>query len=115
MSASAVTQSPAESRFSLGLSQVWVRFLVAIVGLILAFSAALFSTVARESGNVWTTVILASAALMLATMVGLTTVPYLARRVVAARVRDAMDYQRASCSRGGAWRELGALARTKRL
>ena len=77
----------------LGLSQVWVRFLVAIIGLMLAFAAALFSTVARESGSVWTTVILASAALLLATMVGLTTVPYLARRVVAARVRDAMDYE----------------------
>ncbi|HWZ83845.1 MAG TPA: DUF58 domain-containing protein [Terriglobales bacterium] len=77
----------------LGISQVWVRFLVAIVGLMLAFAAALFSTVARESGNVWTTVILASAALLLAVMVGLTTVPYLARRVVAARLRDAMDYE----------------------
>lgn len=77
----------------IGISQVWVRFLVAIFGLVLAFAAALFSTVARESGSVWTTVILASAALLLATMVGLTTVPYLARRVVAARVRDAMDYE----------------------
>ena len=76
----------------LGLSQVWVRFLVAILGLMLAFSAALFSTVSSESGNIWATVILASAALLLATFVGLTTVPYLARRVVAARVRDAMDY-----------------------
>jgi uncharacterized protein (DUF58 family) len=75
------------------LSQVWVRFLVAIVGLMMAFGAALFSTVSRESGNVWTTIILASAALLLATVVGLTTVPYLARRVVAARVRDAMDYE----------------------
>src|ERR1700704_3747249 len=93
LSASAVNHPSGASRFSFGLSQVWVRFLVAIVGLILAFSAALFSTVARESGNVWTTVILASAALLLATMVGLTTVPYLARRVVAARVRDAMDYE----------------------
>lgn len=85
--------SSALSLHQLGLSQVWVRFLVAIVGLLLAFAAALFSTVARESGNVWTTVILASAALLLATMVGLATVPYLARRVVAGRVRDAMDYE----------------------
>ena len=77
----------------IGLSQVWVRFLVAIVGLVLAFGAALFSTVSRESGSIWTTIILASAALLLATMVGLTTVPYLARQVVAARVRDAMDYE----------------------
>jgi uncharacterized protein (DUF58 family) len=76
----------------IGLSQVWVRFLVAIVGLILAFGAALFSTVSRESGNIWATIILASTALLLATLVGLTTVPYLARQVVAARVRDAMDY-----------------------
>jgi hypothetical protein len=76
----------------LGLSNVWVRFLLAIVGLAMAFATALFSTVARESGSVWGTVILASAALLLATFVGLTTVPYLARRVVATRMREAMDY-----------------------
>jgi uncharacterized protein (DUF58 family) len=76
----------------LGLSQVWVRFLLAIVGLMLAFGAALFSTVSREAGNFWGTLILASVALLLATFVGLTTVPYLARRVVASRVREAMDY-----------------------
>jgi len=69
-----------------------VRFLLAIVGLTLAFATALFSTVARESGSVWGTIVLASAALLLATFVGLTTVPYLARRVVASRVREAMDY-----------------------
>ena len=74
------------------LSHVWVRFLVAIAGLVLAFGAALFSTVSREAGSVWGTIVLASAALLLATFVGLTTVPYLARRVVAARVREAMDY-----------------------
>ena len=84
------TPPPRFLRF--GLSPVWVRFLVAIFGLMLAFGAALFSTVSRESGNVWGTIILASAALLLATFVGLTTVPYLARRVVAARVREAMDY-----------------------
>ena len=73
-----VSQPAAPSRFSwLGLSQVWVRFLLAIVGLTLAFAAALFSTVSREAGSVWGTVILASAALLLATFVGLTTVPYL--------------------------------------
>jgi len=69
-----------------------VRFLLAIVGLTLAFAAALFSTVSREAGSVWGTIILASAALLLATFVGLTTVPYLAHRVVASRVREAMDY-----------------------
>ena len=86
-------QPAATPRFPrLGLSQVWVRFLLAIVGLMLAFGTALFSTVAREAGNIWGTIILASAALLLATFVGLTTVPYLARRVVATRVREAMDY-----------------------
>jgi uncharacterized protein (DUF58 family) len=84
--------SMASSFLRLGLSQVWVRFLLAIVGLALAFGTALFSTVARESGNVWGTIILSSAALLLAVFVGLTTVPYLARRVVASRVREAMDY-----------------------
>jgi uncharacterized protein (DUF58 family) len=86
-------QPRATPRFPrLGLSQVWVRFLLALVGLMLAFGTALFSTVAREAGNIWGTIILASAALLLATFVGLTTVPYLARRVVATRVREAMDY-----------------------
>jgi len=86
------SQAATAPRPWLGLSQVWVRFLLAIVGLMLAFAAALFSTVAREAGNIWGTIILASAALLLATFVGLTTVPYLARRVVATRVREAMDY-----------------------
>jgi len=76
-----------------GLPEVWERFLLAIFGLVLAFGAALFSTVSSESGSIWSTIILASAALLLATLVGLTTVPYLARRVVAARVREAMDYE----------------------
>jgi uncharacterized protein (DUF58 family) len=84
----AVTPHP----LRLGLSQVWVRFLLAIAGLALAFGAALFSTILGESGNLWGTIILASAALLLATFVGLTTVPYLARRVVTSRVREAMDY-----------------------
>ncbi len=69
-----------------------MRFLLAIFGLSLAFAAALFSTILGESGNLWGTIILASAALLLATFVGLTTVPYLARQVVASRVREAMDY-----------------------
>ena len=66
--------------------------MLALLGLVLAFAAALFSTVARESGSLWTTVILASIALVLAVVVGLTTVPYLARRVAGGRVRDAFNY-----------------------
>jgi uncharacterized protein (DUF58 family) len=95
-----VTTDPSErhqpwslARFlHLHMSEVWVRFLLAIAGLILAFAAALFSTVSRESGDLWATFVLASAALLLATIVGLTTVPYLARRVAMTRVRDAFDY-----------------------
>jgi len=81
------------SRFlHLDIPEVWVRFLLAIVGLTLAFGAALFSTVSRESGNLWATLVLASAALLLAVIVGLTTVPHLARRVAGAGLRDAFDY-----------------------
>jgi uncharacterized protein (DUF58 family) len=74
-------------------SDLWLKFLLALVGLALAFAAALFSTVSRESGNVWATLILASAALILATLVGLTTVPHLARRVAVKRLSDAVDYE----------------------
>jgi uncharacterized protein (DUF58 family) len=74
-------------------ADLWLKFLLALVGLALAFAAALFSTVSRESGNVWATLVLASAALILATLVGLTTVPHLARRVVVKRLRDAVDYE----------------------
>jgi len=84
---------PSRARFPrFEIPEVWMRFLLAIVGLVLAFAAALFSTVARESGSLWATVILASVALTLAVIVGLTTVPYLARRVAGGRVRDAFDY-----------------------
>jgi uncharacterized protein (DUF58 family) len=74
-------------------ADVWIRFLVALAGLALAFAAALFSTVSRESGNVWATLVLASAALILATLVGLTTIPHLARRVAVERLRAAVDYE----------------------
>jgi uncharacterized protein (DUF58 family) len=72
--------------------EAWVRFILAIAGLILAFGAALFSTVTRQAGNVVATAIFASLALLLAGFVGLTTVPYLARRVAFERVRDVFDY-----------------------
>ena len=62
-------------------AEVWVKFLLALVGLGLAFAAALFSTISRDAGNLWATLILASTSLVMATLVGLITVPYLARRV----------------------------------
>ena len=73
-------------------AEVWIKFLLALAGLALAFTAALFSTVSRDAGNVWATVILASVSLVLATLVGLVTVPYLARRVAVERLRESFDY-----------------------
>ena len=73
-------------------AEVWLKFLLSLVGLGLAFTAALFSTISRDAGNVWATVILASASLVLATLVGLVTVPYLARRVAVERLRESFDY-----------------------
>ena len=84
---------PSRARFlPFEMSEVWVRFLMAIVGLVLAFGAALFSTVARQAGSLWGTLVFSSVALGLAAIVGLTTVPYLARRVAGERVRDAFNY-----------------------
>jgi uncharacterized protein (DUF58 family) len=73
--------------------EAWVHFFLALGGLALAFAAAVYSTVARDSGNPVAAAILASLALLLAGGVGLFAVPYLARRVVAGRVRDAIDYE----------------------
>lgn len=73
--------------------EVWLKFLLALAGLGLAFAAALFSTVTRDSGNLWATVIFASISLLLATLVGLVTVPYLARRVAVERLRESFDYE----------------------
>src|SRR5215813_2904980 len=73
--------------------EAWLRFLLALAGLILAFAAAVFSSAASEAGNVAATAVFASAALLLAGLVGALTVPYLARKVVLARVREAMHYK----------------------
>jgi uncharacterized protein (DUF58 family) len=70
----------------------WIRFFVALAGLSLAFLAAVLSTVYRQSGDVLMTAVLASVALLVAGVVGVTTVPYLARRVAISRVRDSLDY-----------------------
>src|SRR6266436_3179496 len=84
---------PSRARFlPFAMSDLWIRFLLAMVGLVLAFGAALFSTVAREAGSLWPTLAFSSIALALAAIVGLTTVPYLARRVAGGRARDVFDY-----------------------
>ena len=74
-------------------SGAWLRFLIAAIGLALAFGAAIFSTASRDAGNVPATIILASLALLIAVAVGLGTVPYLARRVGAGKVREALDFE----------------------
>ncbi len=72
--------------------QAWIRFFLALGGLALAFTAAVFSTVTNRGGNAWATAVLASLALLLAGVVGVVTVPYLARRVALSSVREALDY-----------------------
>src|ERR1700691_3118311 len=74
-------------------AEVWLKFLLALVGLGLAFGAALLSTASGEAGNLWASVILASLALLTATFVGLVTVPYLARRVAIERLRQTFHYE----------------------
>jgi len=70
----------------------WVRFFIALAGLVLAFGSALFSTVFRESGNLLAMAISASIALLTAGFVGLYTVPYLAKRIALEGMREAFDY-----------------------
>jgi uncharacterized protein (DUF58 family) len=70
----------------------WARFFLALIGLIVAFASAIFSTVFHNAGNIVVSAALASLALFLSGIIGITTVPYLARRVVIHRVRDAFDY-----------------------
>jgi len=74
-------------------AEVWAKFLLALVGLGLAFGTALFSTATGEAGHLWASVVLASVALLLATFVGLVTVPYLARRVALERLRQTFHYE----------------------
>lgn len=74
-------------------ASAWLRFVIAALGLALAFAAAVFSTVSRDAGNIPATVVLASLALLIATAVGLATVPYLARRLEAKRIEDALDFE----------------------
>src|SRR5258708_5519937 len=73
--------------------EAWLRFFLALAGLALALAAAVFSAAASESGNVIATAVFASSALLLSGLVGVLTVPYLARRVVAARLRANLHYE----------------------
>lgn len=72
--------------------KAWLRFFGALGGLTIAFAAALYSTILRDLGNVVATAVLASLALILAGVVGITTVPYLAKRVASRRLRERVQY-----------------------
>ena len=74
-------------------AEVWLKFLFALLGLGIAFGAALLSTASGEAGHVWASVVLASIALLMAAFVGLVTVPYLARRVAIERLRHTFHYE----------------------
>ena len=70
----------------------WVRFFIAIAGLMTAFAAAMFSTIFREAGNEIATFIAASLALIVAGTVAIYTVPYLAKRVALEGISESFDY-----------------------
>ena len=59
----------------------------------IAFASAMLSTAFRDEGNVLATAITASLALITAGIVGVTTLPYLAKRVALDRLRFAMRYE----------------------
>jgi len=73
-------------------SEAWKRFFIAVGGLSISFAAAVFSTVFREEGNFFATALLASFALISAGVVGMVTVPYLAKRVTIRRFRESFQY-----------------------
>jgi uncharacterized protein (DUF58 family) len=73
--------------------EAWVRFFIALLGLVFSFVFALLSSSFRDEGNLIGTAITASLALMTAGVVGVTTVPYLARRVAFERMRFSVRYE----------------------
>jgi len=73
--------------------EAWIRFFVALLGLVFSFAFAILSSSFREEGNVLGTAVTASLALLTAGVVGLTTVPYLAKRVAFERTRFAVRYE----------------------
>ena len=73
--------------------QAWVRFGIGLGGLLLALLSALLSTALRESGRIFLSAAVASFALLSAGLVGLYTVPYLAKRVARERWIDAFEYE----------------------
>lgn len=86
--------SPALSRTRAPISEIWKKSLIAVLGLGFSFAAALFSTVTRESGDIVATAVLAGASLLVSVWVGMTTVPYLARRAASeVRWKNSVDFE----------------------
>ena len=82
------------TRFFEGLDrEAWARFFVALLGLIFSFAFAILSSSFRDEGNVLGTAITASLALLTAGIVGIATIPFLARRVALERLRFNVRYE----------------------
>jgi uncharacterized protein (DUF58 family) len=73
--------------------EAWVRFFVALLGLIFSFAFAVLSSSFRDEGNLIGTAITASLALITAGVVGVATIPFLARRVAFERLRFNVRYE----------------------
>ena len=73
--------------------EAWTRFFIGLGGLVIAFGSAMLSTAFRDEGNLLATAITASLALLTAGIVGVATIPYLARRVAVERLRFVMHYE----------------------
>jgi uncharacterized protein (DUF58 family) len=73
--------------------EAWIRFFIALLGLILSFSFAILSSTFRDEGNLFGTAITASLALLTAGVVGLTTIPFLAKRLALERLRFNVRYE----------------------
>ncbi len=71
----------------------WRRFWLAIIGLASAFLLALYSTALGETGAFTASVAAASAALLLAGVVAVNVVPYLAQRTALERWMIKVEYQ----------------------
>ena len=71
----------------------WRRFFLALFGLGLAFFLALYSTALREAGHVQAAMVGASLSLLIAGIVAVKVVPYLAHRTALERWMIKVDYE----------------------
>jgi len=71
----------------------WRRFWSALFGLGLAFFLALYSTALTEAGHVHAAVVAASLSLLIASIVAIKVVPYLARRTAIERWMIKVEYE----------------------